>query len=498
MDKEENNKHQIRLERHKWPDEINREKKKKKVIIATASAVVIAFLLGWQGNRLLNSIIGNGKNSEALALFERVYSDVRSSWFFVNDMEDPDKTLVENAIKGMLQRNGDQHTVYMTDEETKKLNDSINMSFVGIGVTYMEASDTNMVTNVIQGSPAEAGGILAGDVISKVDGVSTFSSDIPIKEMIQGEAGQPIEMEVLRAGKPVTLEVIRGRVEALAFGEVLEPGVGYIEMKSFGRGLADVTESILKDFKAKGVKNLVIDLRDNGGGYLDAIQDVARLFLDEGAIVYQEHFTNGKTETYTVKNSVALNYKFDDITILINEGTASASEVLTLALTENLGAKTVGMKSYGKGTVQTQRIYGDSSNLKITIAEWRSPSDISINNVGILPDHEVKLPDVFYASYPLIGTSEFAYDTVSIAASYAQHALTYLGYHNGRTDGYYDSATRDAILAYANAETINTDGTINQALLQRMYSSVLYSWNGNRAVDDIQLIKALEVAKHGS
>ncbi|WZU01572.1 S41 family peptidase [Erysipelothrix sp. D19-032] len=374
---------------------------------------------------------------------------------------------------------------------------SICLSSVS-GLHIWKSADTNMVTNVIKGSPVKPGGILAGDVISKVDGVSTFSSDIPIKEMIQGEAGQPIKMEVLRAGKPVTLEIVRGRVEALAFGEVIEPGVGYLEMKSFGRGLADVTESILKDFKAKGVKNLVIDLRDNGGGYLDAIQDVARLFPDEGAIVYQEHFTNGKTETYTVKNSVASNYKFDDITILINEGTASASEVLTLALTENLGAKTVGMKSYGKGTVQTQRIYGDSSNLKITIAEWRA--QVILVSIMLVFYRIMKLSYRMYSTHHIRSLEHQNMPMIRSVSqrSYAQHALTYLGYHNGRTDGYYDSATRDAILAYANAETINTDGTINQALLQRMYSSVLYTWNGNRAVDDVQLIKALEVAKHGS
>ena len=180
--------------------------------------------------------------------------------------------------------------------------------------------------------------------------------------------------------------------------------------------------------------------------------------------------------------------KFEDIIVLVNENSASASEVLTMALRENLGTRVLGVNSYGKGTVQTQSVFGDQSSLKITIAKWMSPNGNNIHEVGIEPDIEVKLHDIFYSLYPTLeeGTV-LQYDSVDESISYVQQGLNYLGLYTGRTDGYYDDATLAALRSFQNSDDIT------QTTIQNVYSAVVSDWSQNRATRDVQLIKAIEV-----
>ncbi|QIK68879.1 PDZ domain-containing protein [Erysipelothrix sp. HDW6C] len=495
MDKE-NGKVQVKLERHVWPDEIASRKKKNKLAAAIVVAVVISFLGGIGVSSLFkdNSIVGNGSKNQGI--FERVFNDIRNKWYFTNEMEDPDTELTNNAIKGMLEANGDRHTSFMTPEEMLGLEESINMSFVGIGVQFYEGENVNIITDVFKNSPAEKAGVQAGDIINKVDGVLLSEGDTPVKDRIIGEEGTEVTIEVLRDQKPISITMVRGTVNALASGHMLDDGVAYLEIKSFGRQLGEVTESYFKDFKAQNADKLIIDLRNNGGGYLDAIQSIARLFLQNGDVVYQEKFTDGTIEVYTVSKSVADEYKFDKIVILVNENSASASEVLTLALRDNLGAETVGVKSYGKGTVQTQITYGDKGALKITIAEWLGPTGESINGTGIVPMTESKLPAIFYQTYVKLEEGEsIGPDSVHASVAYVQDGLTYLGFHSGRTDGYYDQATLNAFNQYAAIVGLPGDGQITETVMKQIYSSVYADWALNRDARDVQLHKAIEVIK---
>ena len=185
--------------------------------------------------------------------------------------------------------------------------------------------------------------------------------------------------------------------------------------------------------------------------------------------------------------------------MLLNENSASASEVLALAMKENLGTKIVGVTSYGKGTVQTQRAFNDQSSLKITIAKWMSPHGNNINGIGIEPDFEVKLPEIFNTKFPTLEENEnVKFDSVSESVSYIQKALTYLNYHKGRTDGYYDQATQTALFAYQKAMSFEQNSGINQERLSQLYSSVVKDWSMNRSTKDVQLKKAIEVIKNGS
>ena len=492
----------IKLERHKWPDEIAKDRKKKKTIVIIVSAILLSFAFGWSlggfGNK--NGGILPITNNADLGRFESVYKELLNSWYFSKEMENPSAQLIDNAIKGMLEENGDKHTNYLTFEEISNLNNSINMDFVGIGVQYTSADGTNLVTRVFKESPAEKSGVLPGDIIKKVDGqdIAELSSE-EIKALIIGEAGTSVKVEFLRDGKVVSIDIIRGNVSAVVWGEILEDDVAYLEISSFGQQLAASTKPYLDDFLAKGADRLIIDLRDNGGGYLTAINELSKIFFENNDVIYSEEFLKGKSTVYNVKESEKASYPFKDIVLILNENSASASEVLALAMKENLGTKIVGVTSYGKGTVQTQRAFNDQSSLKITIAKWMSPHGNNINGIGIEPDFEVKLPEIFNTKFPVLEENEIVkFDSVSESVSYVQKALTYLNYHKGRTDGYYDQATQTALFAYQKALSFDQNSDINQERLSQLYSSVVKDWSMNRSTNDVQLKKAIEVIKNGS
>ncbi|AMC92522.1 peptidase [Erysipelothrix larvae] len=500
---ENNDKVKIKLERHQWPDEIQKKHKNRWVIVVTVLAIFASFGLGWTFSRAVNGNSLTVVQNAQIARFERIYNPLLSGWFFANDMDNASEQLITNAINGMLQLNGDPHTSYMTAEESDDFTSSIDMSFVGIGVMYTSANNLNLITRVYKDSPAENAGILAGDVLVSVDGklISEINEEGgDLREYILGEEGTTVVIGIDRQGTPKEFTVKRGQINALTWGEMLSGDLAYLEISSFGNTLKQSTEVYLDYFKSQGAKKLIIDMRDNGGGYLAAINDISQLLFDTGDAIYQEKFTDGSQVTYNVKSSQKENYPFDEIVVLINQNTASAAEVLTLAMTENLGVKTVGVTSYGKGTVQTQiQDSVDNSFLKYTMAKWFSPSGVSIHEVGIVPDYEVKLSEIFYKDYVLLEEGQtFDYDSVGDAVSYVQAGLQFLGYHSGRIDGYYDGNTRDALQAFLSDRNLPTTSVITQDVIQNVYASVLAEWAQNRNANDVQLQKAIEVINNGS
>lgn len=493
MEKEEK-KYSIKVERHVWPDEIEKERNKRRIIVTIVASILVSFMLGWQFSNLTKGTSIIGGTNENVARFERVYNEVLANWFFANDMEDAPSELITNAIKGMLDRNGDVHTSYMTQQELEDFTTSINMDFVGIGVQYFPGDGANIVTRVFKDSPAEREGVLVGDVIYRVDGeslVGLTSEELQMK--IKGEAGSTVNVEFLRQDEVVALDIVRDSVSAVVWGEVLPDDIAYLEIASFGQTLGESMEAYFGDFIDKGAHKLIIDMRNNGGGYLQAINDIATLFFENNDVVYQQEFKDGTTKVFNVTSSVKNKYPFEEIVVLINENSASASEVLTLALQENLGVKVIGVNSYGKGTVQTQSLFGDRSSLKITIAKWLSPHGNNIDEVGIKPDIESRLHPIFYMAYPeLPEDTLIKYDSVHPVVSYVQTGLNYLGLYEGRTDGYFDTATLNALREFQGSDDISQKTILN------VYSAVVSDWSQNRATRDIQLNKAIEVLTHGS
>ena len=244
---------------------------------------------------------------------------------------------------------------------------------------------------ILKGTPAEQAGLLSGDIITHVQGTSVagYSSE-KIKNAVSGESGTSVALKVLRNGKSIDLTAKRASVETSLSYEIRTSGqekIGYLQMTTFGEGTAAYVEEALKAFQKENIQTLVIDLRDNGGGYLKAAQDILDLFIEKDKVLVSTQTVSGKIESF--KSTDIQKYHFENGYVLCNGDTASASEVMIGALKEYLNYKLVGTKTYGKGIAQTQLTLSDSSVLKYTNAKWLTPNGNNINGEGFKPDYEV-------------------------------------------------------------------------------------------------------------
>lgn len=295
------------------------------------------------------------------------------------------------AISGLASSYGDPYTVFFPPEEAKAFADNISGSFAGVG---MEIDVRNGVLTVIaplKGTPAEAAGIKAGDQIATINGKSTdgLSTEKAVSQ-IRGPVGTTVDFTLIRAGKPLDIKVVRDTIQVPETKDSLDEasGVYSIALYEFTSNSADLFDQAFSRFKASGAKKLIIDLRSNPGGYLDAAVDIASHFLPKGATVVTEDF--GGKDTNNVHTSLG----YDDVpagtkvVVLIDGGSASASEILAGALQDAHVATIVGQKSFGKGSVQTL-IDLDKGSLKVTVARWITPAGHWIMGNGVTPDIKV-------------------------------------------------------------------------------------------------------------
>jgi carboxyl-terminal processing protease len=483
----------IKLERHVWPDEKANRKRKKIFVTTVILAIVLSFGIGWLFGSFLQSPI-TINNSGKYTRLDAIIETLSAQWYFGKDIENIETWLLNNAINGMIDLNGDIHTSYLTAEEVKQFNDSIDMGFVGIGVQYyMSADGYPVVERVFKNSPAEAFGVMPGDIIYIVDGVDVKGMETDeIASRVKGEEGTKVVIDFLRAGTVVRKEIIRGIVKNSAFGQILAGNVGYLEIYQFGSSTTQEVVNYLNDMKAKNVSKLVIDLRDNGGGYLNTLVGISSLLLPKDTIVIRQEYKDGSSEIGRTLGGQMTN--FTDIVILVNANTASASEVLTAALQEQAGIKVVGVKTYGKGTVQITRPFADGSALKFTTAQWMSPNGNAINGVGITPDYIVELHPVFYFDKIVLEEGvTYGFDQVDESVELAQLALDFLGYTVNRTDGYFDQSTVEAIVKFRSDYALEESERLDKKALQVLSTEIIRYWFTNRANLDTQLQKALEL-----
>lgn len=302
-----------------------------------------------------------------------------------------DEKLVNGAIKGLFSGLEDPYSQYYTKEEFNRLKEQTSGSFVGIGVFISPSSEDGYITVIspIEGSPAEKSGIKAGDKIIKVDGknVTAKHSDEAIT-MIKGKEGTSVELTLIRNGKELNLKVKREEIVSKSIdSKMLEDGMGYIQITSFSENTYKEFKSALDKLKGKGIKGLVLDVRDNGGGLLTVCNDIADELLGEGTIVYTKD-NKGNTE-YLKSDKEKLGLP---MAILTNENSASASEILTGAIVDNKAGVSVGTTTFGKGLVQSVRELKDGTGYKLTTAQYFTPSGAYINEKGIKPNIEEKNP----------------------------------------------------------------------------------------------------------
>ena len=369
-----------------------------KVVMLVILVAFITFLLTTIGMYQYFTKSGSGQK---IISTSSEYQDIASELskykrlidkYFLGDVDE--EKLKEGAIKGYIEGLDDQYTEYISKDDMKDYLEDATGNFVGIGIYMTKDTDANkiMVLSPIKGSPAEKAGILPGDYIVAVDDVTYTADDMSVAaNKIKGEVGSSVKIEILRNSETKTFEITRENIKVNPVeGKVLENNIGYIEFSSFDDGTADDFKAKYEELEKQGIKSLVIDLRNNGGGIVSEALQIADYILEKDDVILYEVDKNNKEEIKKSENNPIINMP---IVLLTNGNTASSSEILAGALKDHGKAKIVGTKTYGKGVIQQLLTLPDGSGLKITSEEYLTPNKTKINKIGIEPDEKVELPD---------------------------------------------------------------------------------------------------------
>lgn len=381
-------------------EENNRGHKIYKVImliVVTAFVTFIATSVGLyqyfahsDGNYTL--LESSNNNSNVVKELEKIMSIIDK--YYLGDTNED--TLIENTIQGYINGIGDKYTEYISKEDMEDYTNQIMGNYVGIGI-YMVANEENNLIQVlspIKESPAEKAGLLPGDLITKVDGIEyTADQMTAASNKIKGEAGTKVKLEILRDGTKLEFELERAEIHMNPItAKVLEQNnkIGYMEVVSFDEGTGEDFKTKFEQLKGQNIESLIIDLRNNVGGLVSEALEIADYIIDKGETLLITVDKNNKEEIEKAKAKPIIDMP---IILLVNENTASASEILAGALKDHNKAKIIGTKTYGKGVIQQLMTLEDGSGLKVTIEEYFTPNRNKINGVGIEPDDVVELPD---------------------------------------------------------------------------------------------------------
>ncbi len=318
---------------------------------------------------------------------EEAYDTLRNSY----DGELDKSKLVDGLKKGLAEATGDPYTEYLSSEESKEFQQSLSGTFTGIGAELGKENNAIVVVAPLRGFPAEKAGLKAKDIILKIDDEDALSMSInDAVKRIRGEKGTIVKLSVLRGSEQLEISIERADIKVPSVDyQILEGNIGYVQISRFSDDTDGLIRDAARDFKSKNVQKIIVDLRNNPGGYLEQSIKVASHWLDSGQVVVSEK--RGGLVMRTHKAIAGQEFKGMQTVVLINEGSASASEILAGALKDYGLATLVGQKTYGKGSVQEVDTLSGGASLKITIARWFTPKDKNIDKEGIEPDHKVEI-----------------------------------------------------------------------------------------------------------
>lgn len=316
---------------------------------------------------------------------QELYDVLRKNY----DGEISNEELLDGLKKGVVRAVGDSYTEYLSPEEAEEFNAGLEGTFEGIGAELAQEDGFITVVAPIKGTPAERAGIRPGDIIIEIDGES--STDITVLEAvtrIRGEKGTEVVLTVVREGERIEVPIIRDTIDIASVEWRIEGNIGIIEVVQFSTDTAELVAQAAIEFKNAGITNIILDMRGNPGGLLDQAVAVANVWLDKGSVVLEERQGDKVIRSFTTKNDPVLTNA--NTVILINEGSASASEIVAGALKDNGKATLIGKTSFGKGSVQQLIELKGGGTLKVTISRWFTPAGKNIDKEGISPDEEVE------------------------------------------------------------------------------------------------------------
>lgn len=361
------------------------------IITACISSSITAIVINKvSGDRLFSKVIQvePADDEKKLPEYLTTLKDVLEEEY-LGEINEQD--LINGAIKGYVDGIGDPYTVYYPKSEMEEFQTSTEGEYVGIGIYMSVRTSDNaiIVLSPIKGSPAEKAGIKPGDIITKVDGVEYTGSEMDkASNYIKGKEGTKVDIEINRDGKTLNFNVERKSIDiAPVESKILEENIGYIVLPAFDEGCSKEIKEKIKEFKEKKVNKIILDLRDNGGGLVDEALEILELFTNKGDKLLITTNKNNDEEIYEAKKDADTDA---ELVVLINENSASASEIVSGTLKDLKRATLIGENTYGKGVIQSLLPLSDGSGLKVTIEEYFTSSKNKINEIGIKPDIEIE------------------------------------------------------------------------------------------------------------
>ncbi|QCR31560.1 S41 family peptidase [Lysinibacillus sp. SGAir0095] len=427
-------------------------RKSRFFVLLAAICLIIAGFIFWQNSK--QSEIG-GTNVSDVAVIDQAYSLIKENSVYGTD----EAALIEGAIRGMAGALQDPYSTYYTEKEAALHKQSLAGQRVGIGIEITEKNGKFIVVSPVKSSPAEKAGIRPYDEIVQVDDERLDGKTMgELMQMIQGEAGEKISLVLYRPSteRHIKLSVERAEMNnktvASKVMNVDETEIGYVSISMFGEKTAEEWVEATKKLISEDVEGIIVDLRDNPGGYLHSVAAVvSSIEKDNSVFAYMQNGKGAmeplKTSKLEVEDFYLEKMKKFPIIVLQNEGSASASEVMAGAVQSTERALIVGSKSFGKGTVQETWGLNNGGELKLSTNKWLTPERQWIHGKGIEADVEVEQHPLFSLEIvPLTG--EFGEGDFSEEVAYTQKVLDGLGYNVTRTDGFYDEKTAEAVVLY--------------------------------------------------
>ncbi|MBQ2932096.1 MAG: PDZ domain-containing protein [Clostridia bacterium] len=437
------------------------------------------------------------KTINNLTIFSR-YDEVTKEKLYKAAFEEVFKDnpeLYDSVMKALLS-SIDEHSAYFNKEEAAEFLQELNDEVTGIGVNVFFSDNNIIVSEPVPGSPAEKAGIKAGDIIIGADGFDLRSMEFEAAlSKIRGAEGTLVRIKIKRAGisEPLTFDIKREKVTLNPIDyEIIENDgkkIGKIKIYSFTQTVAAEFKKALDEINSKGIKNILIDVRDNGGGYLDQAIAIADMFLPKDAVITTEDHKMDLFDRRYVASGKGKKY---NVVILVNDMSASASEVLTAALVENNAAKSVGEKTFGKGTVQTMSMIDDGNIIKYTTAFYLTPNGNNINGGGLYPTATVK------NSEKPVDMTEF--DMFKLSKTYrlgdkgeevelAKRMLKYMGIFVGEVNQTFDENLKIAVGTYQKIDGLFSYGVLDITTQMNLYDTL----KALKVESDDQLERAIEL-----
>lgn len=454
-------------------------------------AIIITFLLtsiyytNKNNQTLENALQPAGEGADLSTLIEAYYLLDEQ---YLGDYDS--KEIIDGALSGMVSAVGDPYTEYYPEDESEVMDQSISGSFEGIGAEVMKEGEFVKIVAPIAGSPAEKAGLQPNDLIIEVEGESTSGETLnDVVSRIRGEKGTEVTLRIQRGDNESTVTVTRDSIPIETVVYEVDPEheqVGHVEIRSFSQPTAEELIEALQDLDNQGVEKVIVDVRKNPGGLLDAALSIANIFIPNGEPIMSMEDNEGETLEFEAGPDYG-EYKYQgEVVLLVDEGSASASEILAGAM-QAQDIPIIGQTTFGKGLVQSVIDLSNSGDLKLTTAKWLTASGEFINEIGIQPDVEVELPA--YANLMFIDSAqEYSQGEQSDEIKNVNAILQALDYSAPDSDRYTEE-TSQAVKNFQKDQELEETGIVTGETSSLLVEQIMEKIEAN----DTQYKKALEV-----